>query len=29
MLTLPGDEFATLELVHDLAHGEASFGPGL
>jgi len=29
MLKLPGDEFVTIELVHDPAQGEASFGPGL
>ena len=29
MLKLPGDEFVTIELVHDPARGEASFGGGL
>ena len=29
MLKLPGDEFVTIELVHDPAQGEASFGTGL
>src|SRR5215470_15261811 len=29
MLKLPGDEFVTIELVHDPAHGEASVGTGL
>jgi len=29
MLKLPGDEFVTIELVHDPAQGEASSGPGL
>src|SRR5437867_13413240 len=28
MLKLPGDEFVTIELVHDPAQGEASFGTG-
>jgi lactoylglutathione lyase len=29
MLKLPGDEFVTIELVHDPAQGEASNGTGL
>ena len=29
MLKLPGDEFVTIELVHDPAQGEASSGAGL
>ncbi len=29
MLKLPGDEFVTIELVHDPAQGEANFGTGL
>jgi lactoylglutathione lyase len=29
MLKLPGDQFVTIELVHDPAHGEVSFGTGL
>jgi lactoylglutathione lyase len=29
MLKLPGDEFVTIELVHDPAHGEVDFGTGL
>jgi lactoylglutathione lyase len=29
MLKLPGDEFVTIELVHDPAQGEASSGRGL
>jgi len=29
MLKLPGDEFVTIELVHDPAHGEVNFGMGL
>lgn len=29
MLKLPGDEFVTIELVHDPARGGADVGPGL
>jgi len=29
MLKLPGDEFVTIELVHDRTQGEASSGTGL
>jgi lactoylglutathione lyase len=29
MLKLPGDDFVTIELVHDPAHGKVSFGTGL
>jgi lactoylglutathione lyase len=29
MLKLPGDEFVTIELVHDPTHGEANFDTGL
>ena len=29
MLKLPGDEFVTIELVHDPTQGEADFGTGL
>jgi lactoylglutathione lyase len=29
MLKLPADEFVTIELVYDPAHGEVSFGGGL
>ena len=29
MLKLPGDEFVTIELVHDPTQGEASVGTGL
>lgn len=29
MLKLPGDEFVTIELVHDPAHGEVGCGTGL
>lgn len=29
MLKLPGDEFVTIELVHDPSHGEATVGTGL
>jgi lactoylglutathione lyase len=29
MLKLPGDEFVTIELVHDPAQGEAGAGTGL
>src|SRR2546423_15256467 len=29
MLKLPGDEFVTIELVHDLARTEADIGTGL
>jgi lactoylglutathione lyase len=29
MLKLPGDEFVSIELVHDGAQGEAQAGPGL
>ena len=29
MLKLPGDEFVTIELVHDPAQGEVNFDTGL
>jgi lactoylglutathione lyase len=29
MLTLPDDEFVTIELVHDPTHGEGNIGTGL
>lgn len=29
MLKLPGDEFVTIELVHDATQGDATFGTGL
>jgi lactoylglutathione lyase len=29
MLKLPGDEFVTIELVHDPTQGQANFGTGL
>lgn len=29
MLKLPGDEFVTIELVHDPTHGDADAGAGL